>query len=240
MNWRSRKSENTDERRAIDMEYKLAPSILAADFMRLGEQIDAIGKAGAQYVHYDVMDGIYVPSISFGLPVLKSVRKGPDLFLDCHLMIMDPDRYIDDFAECGADSVTVHVEACHDVGVAETLQHIKRRGLKCGLTLNPKTPIGALAPYLGMVDMILVMSVEPGFGGQKLLESTYEKLAELTELKKQGGYDFDIEVDGGVTKDNLASLVKAGVNVIVSGSSIFKGDIDANVKDFFAIIAENV
>ncbi|MBR5731858.1 MAG: ribulose-phosphate 3-epimerase, partial [Lachnospiraceae bacterium] len=144
----------------MDMEYKLAPSILAADFMRLGEQIDAIGKAGAQYVHYDVMDGIYVPSISFGLPVLKSVRKGTDLFLDCHLMIMDPDRYIDEFAECGADSITVHVEACHDVGVAETLRHIRRRGLKCGLTLNPRTPIGALAPYLGMVDMVLVMSVE--------------------------------------------------------------------------------
>ncbi|MBR5967770.1 MAG: ribulose-phosphate 3-epimerase, partial [Lachnospiraceae bacterium] len=204
------------------MEYKLAPSILAADFMRLGEQIDAIGKAGAQYVHYDVMDGIYVPSISFGLPVLKSVRKGTDLFLDCHLMIMDPDRYIDEFAECGADSITVHVEACHDVGVAETLLHIKRKGLKCGLTLNPHTPIGVLAPYLGMVDMVLVMSVEPGFGGQKLLESTYEKLAELLELKKQGGYDFDIEVDGGVTKENLASLVRAGVNVIVSGRSIFK------------------
>ena len=133
----------------------------------------------------------------------------------------------------------MHVEACHDVGVAETLQHIKRRGLKCGLTLNPRTPIGALAPYLGMVDMVLVMSVEPGFGGQKLLESTYEKLAELKELKERGGYDFDIEVDGGVTKDNLASLIRAGVNVIVSGSSIFKGDIDANVKDFFAIIAEN-
>lgn len=221
------------------MEYKLAPSILAADFMRLGEQIDAIGKAGAQYVHYDVMDGIYVPSISFGLPVLKSVRKGTDLFLDCHLMIMDPDRYIDEFAECGADSITVHVEACHDVGVAETLLHIKRKGLKCGLTLNPHTPIGVLAPYLGMVDMVLVMSVEPGFGGQKLLESTYEKLAELLELKKQGGYDFDIEVDGGVTKENLASLVRAGVNVIVSGSSIFKGDIAANVKDFFEIIAQN-
>ncbi|MBO4506013.1 MAG: ribulose-phosphate 3-epimerase [Lachnospiraceae bacterium] len=221
------------------MEYKLAPSILAADFMRLGEQIDAIGKAGAQYVHYDVMDGIYVPSISFGLPVLKSVRKGTDLFLDCHLMIMDPDRYIDEFAECGADSITVHVEACHDVGVAETLRHIRRRGLKCGLTLNPRTPIGALAPYLGMVDMVLVMSVEPGFGGQKLLESTYGKLAELLELKKQNGYDFDIEVDGGVTKENLASLVRAGVNVIVSGSSIFKGDIEANVKDFFDIIAQN-
>lgn len=223
----------------MDMEYKLAPSILAADFMRLGEQIDAIGKAGAQYVHYDVMDGIYVPSISFGLPVLKSVRKGTDLFLDCHLMIMDPDRYIDEFAECGADSITVHVEACHDVGVAETLRHIRRRGLKCGLTLNPRTPIGALAPYLGMVDMVLVMSVEPGFGGQKLLESTYGKLAELLELKKQNGYDFDIEVDGGVTKENLASLVRAGVNVIVSGSSIFKGDIEANVKDFFDIIAQN-
>ena len=221
------------------MEYKLAPSILAADFMRLGEQIDAIGKAGAQYVHYDVMDGIYVPSISFGLPVLKSVRKGTDLFLDCHLMIMDPDRYIDEFAECGADSITVHVEACHDVGVAETLRHIRRRGLKCCLTLNPRTPIGALAPYLGMVDMVLVMSVEPGFGGQKLLESTYGKLAELLELKKQNGYDFDIEVDGGVTKENLASLVRAGVNVIVSGSSIFKGDIEANVKDFFDIIAQN-
>ncbi|MBR5732982.1 MAG: ribulose-phosphate 3-epimerase [Lachnospiraceae bacterium] len=207
--------------------------------MRLGEQIDAIGKAGAQYVHYDVMDGIYVPSISFGLPVLKSVRKGTDLFLDCHLMIMDPDRYIDEFAECGADSITVHVEACHDVGVAETLRHIRRRGLKCGLTLNPRTPIGALAPYLGMVDMVLVMSVEPGFGGQKLLESTYGKLAELLELKKQNGYDFDIEVDGGVTKENLASLVRAGVNVIVSGSSIFKGDIEANVKDFFDIIAQN-
>ncbi len=221
------------------MEYILAPSILAADFMRLGEQIEAVGKAGAQYVHYDVMDGIYVPSISFGLPVLKSVRKGTDLFLDCHLMIMDPDRYIDEFVECGADSITVHVEACRDTGVGSTLEHIRRRGAKCGITLNPGTPISAIEPYLGMVDMVLVMSVEPGFGGQKLLESTYAKLAELRELKRLGGFGFDIEVDGGVTKDNLAELVRAGVNVIVSGSSIFKGDIEANVKDFFEIIREN-
>ncbi|MBO7633384.1 MAG: ribulose-phosphate 3-epimerase, partial [Lachnospiraceae bacterium] len=157
----------------------------------------------------------------------------------CHLMIMDHDRYIDEFVDCGADSITVHVEACRDTGVGSTLEHIRRRGVKCGITLNPGTPVGAIEPYLGMVDMVLVMSVEPGFGGQKRLESTYAKLAELTELKRLGGSGFDIEVDGGVTKDNLAELVRAGVNVIVSGSSIFKGDIEANVKDFFDIIREN-
>ena len=221
------------------MDYKLAPSILAADFMKLGEQIGIVEANGAEYLHYDVMDGMFVPSISFGMPVLKSVRKGTDLFLDCHLMVMDPYRYIDDFVKSGADSITIHVEACRETDCMATLDLIRERGVKCGISINPATPVEALLPYLNIVDMVLLMSVEPGFGGQKFMEGTYDKLKELNRIKDERGLGFDIEVDGGVTADNLADIVKAGVNVIVSGSSIFKGDIKENILLFKKIIKEN-
>ncbi len=221
------------------MEYKLAPSILAADFMRLGEQIGIVEANGAEYIHYDVMDGMFVPSISFGMPVLKSVRKGTGLFLDCHLMVVDPYRYIEDFVSSGADSITVHVEACTKTDCRATLELIKEKGIKCGISINPGTHVSALKPYLDLADMVLIMSVEPGFGGQKFIEGTFGKIEELKQLRDEMKLSFDIEVDGGVTADNLADIVRAGVNVIVSGSSIFKGDIEANVKNFKKIIAEN-
>ncbi len=214
------------------MDKILAPSILAADFMRLGEQIRTVRDAGAEYLHYDVMDGIFVPSISFGLPVLKSVRTGTDMFIDCHLMITEPYRYIGEFAKAGADSITVHVEACKEHGCAETIGLIREYGKKAAVSLNPGTPADEIAPFLDLVDMVLVMSVEPGFGGQKFIESTNGKVERLVELRSKKGLGFDIEVDGGVTADNLASIIDAGVNVIVSGSSIFKGDIEANVRHF--------
>lgn len=215
---------------------KLAPSILSADFNRLGADIRAAGEAGADMIHFDVMDGLFVPSISFGIPVLKSVRSGTDMFLDCHLMIEEPFRYIDAFADAGADSVTIHVEACHEYGCTETLNAIRERGLKNGISLNPSTPVINILPYLGMVDMVLVMSVEPGFGGQKFIQSSLDKIRELSQLREEGDFGFDIQVDGGVNVDNLKSILGAGANVIVSGSSIFKGNIEENVHRFKEIM----
>ena len=223
----------------MDRRIKLAPSILAADFMKLGEQIRTAKDNGAEYLHYDVMDGLFVPSMSFGLPVLQSVRKGTDIFIDCHLMIVEPDRYIDEFAAAGADSITVHFEACREKGLTDVLNHIRKTGKKRGISINPETPIVHILPYLGMTDMVLVMSVKPGFGGQKFIEGTFDKLNELKELRAEGGFDFDIEVDGGITLDNAADVIKAGANVIVSGSSVFHGDIAENVKGFLKIFEEN-
>lgn len=218
-------------------ERKLAPSILSADFANLGENIDAAIKAGADMIHFDVMDGLFVPSISFGLPVLKSIRKSSDAFMDCHLMIVEPDRYVEEFAKAGADSITVHVETCKDTDVMTTLSHIASLGIKCGISINPGTPVFSLLPYLGLVDMVLIMSVEPGFGGQKFIPASLDKLREVAALRKEGEFDFDIEVDGGVNADNLEEIVNAGANVIVSGSSIFKGNIQENVKHFKEIMS---
>ncbi|MCR5322823.1 MAG: ribulose-phosphate 3-epimerase [Lachnospiraceae bacterium] len=219
----------------MDREIKLAPSILAADFMKLSEQIGECGKNGAKYLHYDVMDGLFVPSLSFGLPVLSSIRKGTELFIDCHLMIVEPYRYIDEFAKAGADSITVHFEACAEHGCMEVLKKIKACGIGCGLSVKPETPLVHILPYFNIVDMILLMSVEPGFGGQKFIPSTFEKLRQLEELRREGGFSFDIEVDGGITLENVADVIDAGANVIVSGSSVFKGDISDNVKSFIKI-----
>ena len=219
----------------MEREIKLAPSILAADFMKLAEQIDDCYRNGAKYLHYDVMDGLFVPSLSFGLPVLASIRKGTEIFLDCHLMIVEPARYIDEFVKAGADSITVHFEACKETGCMDVLKSIKDKGIRCGLSIKPATPIVHILPYLGTVDMVLLMSVEPGFGGQPFIPSTFDKLRELKALREEGGFDFDIEVDGGITLDNVSDVIDAGANVIVSGSSVFRGDIARNVKSFLDI-----
>lgn len=217
------------------MKNYLSPSILSADFAHLGEDIKRAEAAGTPYLHYDVMDGMFVPSISFGMPVLESVRKITDMVLDVHLMIEDPDRYIDEFVRCGADIITVHYEACKDV--KKTIRMIKDKGVKAGVTIKPNTPNSVLADVLDQVDMILLMTVEPGFGGQAYIPESTEKIRELRRMLDERGLKTDIEVDGGIKKTNLQMVLDAGANVIVAGSAIFKGDIEQNVRDFLEIMS---
>ncbi len=213
---------------------KLAPSILAADFSILGEQIKKVESAGAEYLHIDVMDGSFVPSISFGLPLISSIRKSTGLTFDVHLMVTEPERFVDQFADSGANILTVHQEACTHLN--RTLKHIKERGVKTGVALNPATDISTLKYVLNYVDMILVMSVNPGFGGQEFIPETLEKLKDVKNMVKASGRDIDIEVDGGITLKNVDTILKAGANVIVSGSSVFRGNITDNVKNFLEIL----
>lgn len=217
------------------MKNYLSPSILSADFAHLGEDIKRAEAAGTPYLHYDVMDGMFVPSISFGMPVLESVRKITDMVLDVHLMIEDPDRYIDEFVRCGADIITVHYEACKDV--KKTIRMIKDKGVKAGVTIKPNTPNSVLTDVLDQVDMILLMTVEPGFGGQAYIPESTEKIRELRRMLDERGLKTDIEVDGGIKKTNLQMVLDAGANVIVAGSAIFKGDIEQNVMDFLEIMS---
>ena len=213
----------------------LSPSILSADFTKLGEEIETIDNAGAEYIHVDVMDGMFVPSISYGMPVIKSIRKSTGKVFDVHLMISEPIRYIADFAASGADMITVHVEACSDV--VATIGKIREYKLKVGITLNPDTPVSAIKPYLNRVDMVLIMSVNPGFGGQKFITSSVDKIKEVKRLRDELNLSYDIEVDGGINIDNLATVLEAGANVIVAGSAIFRGDAAENVKKFKSIMS---
>lgn len=215
---------------------KLAPSILAADFNNLGQQVSDVSLAGAQYIHLDVMDGAFVPSISFGMPVISSIRSCTDRIFDVHMMVEEPGRYVSDIKAAGADLICVHAEACTHLD--RTINQIKEAGLKAGVALNPATPLSVLDCILSEVDMVLIMSVNPGFGGQKFIPYTLTKIRELRNLCKERGLDTDIQVDGGVTCDNIRELIDAGANVFVAGSAVFKGDAVANTREFLEIFEE--
>ena len=212
----------------------LAPSMLSADFKILGEQLKQTEEAGAQYIHFDVMDGIFVPSISFGMPVLSSVKGATDQVLDVHLMVTEPVRYVKEFASCGADIITVHLEACEDL--AATVDAIHACGVRAGISIKPGTPVEELIPYLDQADMFLIMSVEPGFGGQAFIPESLERIRQLRELLDERGLKKDLEVDGGIYHSNVAEVLEAGANVIVSGSGVYKGDIRKNVAEFMEIL----
>lgn len=207
----------------------ISPSILAADFTKLGEVVTEADKAGADYFHFDVMDGCFVPNISFGFPVLEAMDKITDKPLDVHLMIENPEKYIERFAKAGANIITIHQEAC--VGHAkETVDMIKSLGMKAGVAVKPHTDIYALEPVIEDADMFLLMTVEPGFGGQTFMDFTLDKIHRLRNRLEQKGLKTDIQVDGGITKDNFKSVLDMGANVIVMGSSVFKGNIAENMK----------
>jgi len=199
---------------------KLAPSILSADFARLGEQIAEVARAGADYIHVDVMDGHFVPNITIGAPVVASIRRATALPLDVHLMIEHPERYIPDFARAGADIITVHVEASPHLPA--TMRSIKELGARAGVSMNPPTPLGAVEEFLAYADLVLVMSVNPGFGGQSFIPETLPRIANLRKLLDDRGLHAELEVDGGINADNAPAVVKAGANVLVAGNSIFR------------------
>ena len=216
------------------MKYMLAPSILAADFTELGKQMKMTEENGAEYLHFDVMDGMFVPSISFGMPVLQSIKKATNQVMDAHLMVKDPIRYIEAFQKAGADFVTVHLEACPDVDA--TLDKIKESGMKVGLSICPDTPAEAVEEYLPKVDMLLVMCVHPGFGGQKFIPESLDKIRKIRAMINEKGLNVDIEVDGGIYLTNVREVLDAGANVIVAGSAVFNGDPAENTKKFMEIL----
>lgn len=209
---------------------KIAPSILSADFTKLGEDIKALDKYDADVIHIDIMDGSFVPNISFGIPVVKSIRPLTKLIFDVHLMIENPSNFVEDFVKAGADIITVHYEAVRHLDRA--IDYIKSFGVKAGVALNPATPVHVIKHVISKVDMVLIMTVNPGFGGQKYIEYCGEKVMQVKKLAELHNKNLLIEVDGGITKDNIQNIANKGANVIVAGSAVFKnGDIENNIKE---------
>jgi len=226
-----KKSETAESIRKDLKMFKLAPSILSADFGHLAEDVKKIEEGGADIIHVDVMDGHFVPNISFGAPVMKGLNGKTGLNYDVHLMIENPDQYIEDFVTPQTEYITVHQEAC--VHLHRTIQNIKSKGIKAGVSINPATPISTLECILEDVDLVLVMSVNPGFGGQKFIPGALEKVRQLAEIKKAKGLDFIIEIDGGITLNNIQEVLEAGVEMAVAGSAVFGAeDVVQRVKDF--------
>lgn len=212
----------------------LAPSILSANFSRLGEELALVEKNDVSILHIDVMDGMFVPSISLGFPVIESIRRDSRMIFDVHLMIREPERYLERFAAVGADIITVHAEAC--LHLHRTIQQIKQLGKKCGVALNPATPLSALDYVLEDLDMVLLMTVNPGFGGQSFIPAMYEKIEKLRETITKRSLDIDIEVDGGIKAANAKQATEAGANILVAGSAVFEGDIENNIREFQKIL----
>ena len=210
--------------------YQLAPSILSADFNRLGEQIQSEEKAECRWLHIDIMDGMFVPSISFGKPVVKSIRKESSLYFDVHMMVKDPERYVEEFQSCGADMITVHAEACRDL--AETVKKIHETGADAGVAVNPDTPLSAVTDVMDQVEMILIMSVYPGFGGQKYIPESTERIRTLRRMLDEKGLEHvHIQVDGGINRETIDEVLAAGANIIVAGSAVFGSNIEQNVRE---------
>jgi ribulose-phosphate 3-epimerase len=214
-------------------EYRLSPSILSADFARLGEQVAELKEAGVPWVHIDVMDGQFVPPVSFGDPVVKSLRKVSDLFFDVHLMVTEPARFIEDYRAAGADMMTVHAEACGHLD--RTLAAIHDAGMKAGVALNPATPLNVIDYVMDKIDMVLIMTVNPGYGGQKFIPGMVQKIRDLREKLDAAGYEnVPIQVDGGINRDTIDAVLDAGASVIVAGSAVFNGEIRGNAQELMA------
>lgn len=215
----------------------LSPSMLSIDFTKIGEQLAIIEQAGTPYIHLDVMDGVFVPNISFGIPVIKGIRKASSMVFDTHLMIVEPEKYVEEFRKAGADIINFHLEATENP--QKVIDLIHTTGAKAGITIKPNTPVETVKPYLAHVEMVLIMTVEPGFGGQKFMENQVSKIRQLAEWKKEMNLEYDIQVDGGITQDNVRIVLEAGANVIVAGSAVFgKEDIAKAAKDFIEVFKE--